>query len=268
MFFENSGLVVELLDVVKVTQGRVRVYNTARDFHALSYRFQAKTTIQMGEDYYPLTNDSVCYFPRGRAYTRISDGDDLIAIHFRIHPEMTFPLSQFSVASPSDLSEKFREIYHIFRKKKAGYHYRATQLFYAILESCHLHVTKPTRVSSPIRLSVDYLMSHYTDPSLTIPHLASKSYMSEVYFRKLFKASYGTSPAKYLASLRMAHAIHLLSTGYYTLTEIASLSGYRDYKYFLTTFKRHTGKTPTEYLAHLSLSDSAPADAAPPFPLI
>ena len=71
--------------------------------------------------------------------------------------------------------------------------------------------------------------------------------MSEVYFRKLFKAEFGISPQKYIIKLRMQNALGLISTGYYSLKEVAEMSGYHDYKYFSVEFKKMIGVSPSEY---------------------
>ena len=72
--------------------------------------------------------------------------------------------------------------------------------------------------------------------------------MSEVYFRKLFKEEFGISPQKYIIDLRLQNAAGLISTGYYSLKEVAYMSGYTDYKYFSVEFKKNMGVSPSEYL--------------------
>ena len=71
--------------------------------------------------------------------------------------------------------------------------------------------------------------------------------MSEVYFRKIFKAEYGTSPQKFIIKLRMQKAVELIETGDYSLKEVALMSGYKDYKYFSAEFKRLFGVSPSEH---------------------
>ena len=72
--------------------------------------------------------------------------------------------------------------------------------------------------------------------------------MSEVYFRKLFKKEYGIPPQKFIINLRIQNAIGLISTGYYSLTDVAFASGYNDYKYFSTEFKKIIGISPSKYI--------------------
>ena len=56
------------------------------------------------------------------------------------------------------------------------------------------------------------------------------------------------APQAYLIGLRISRAVTLMSGGYYSIKEVANLSGYRDYKYFSTEFKRMKGISPSEYL--------------------
>ena len=91
-------------------------------------------------------------------------------------------------------------------------------------------------------------MKNYKKSDLSIKEIADKSFMSEVYFRKLFKEEYGVSPQKYIVSLRIQNAEGLISTGYYSLKEVAYLSGYTDYKYFSVEFKKNVGVSPSKYL--------------------
>jgi two-component system response regulator YesN len=76
------------------------------------------------------------------------------------------------------------------------------------------------------------LEDNYRNYDLTIAEIAQQSFISEVYFRKLFKQQYGISPRKYIIKLRIQTAMELIATGYYSLQEVAEKVGYRDYKYF------------------------------------
>lgn len=89
--------------------------------------------------------------------------------------------------------------------------------------------------------------------------------MSEVYFRKLFKKEFNTSPKKYVIDSRIKHAVSLINSGLYTLKEIASLCGYTDYKYFSVEFKKMTGKSPSEYTYSFKCRKTT---ATPSFPYL
>ena len=89
---------------------------------------------------------------------------------------------------------------------------------------------------------------NYKNSNLSIAEIADRSFMSEVYFRKLFKEEYGVSPQKYIIDLRIQNAVGLIATGYYSLKEIAYMSGYNNYKYFSSEFKKVKGVSPSEYI--------------------
>ena len=106
---------------------------------------------------------------------------------------------------------------------------------------------KDSPAVSKIQASVSYMERHYQDPTLTVGEIAKQSFMSEVYFRKLFREEFGVSPQKYIIDLRIQNAVGLISAGYYSLTEVAYLSGYPDYKYFSAEFKKKMGISPSKY---------------------
>ena len=81
----------------------------------------------------------------------------------------------------------------------------------------------------------------------TVAYLAKTAHISEAYFRRLFKAEYNTSPKKYISKLRIKYASELIATGYYSLPQVAEMSGFSDYRYFSVEFKRHMGCSPSKY---------------------
>ena len=81
----------------------------------------------------------------------------------------------------------------------------------------------------------------------SISEAAIKSFISEQYFRKLFKKEFGISPKKYVIEHRIKRAQALILTNHYTIAEISELCGYSDYNHFSTEFKKITGTSPSQY---------------------
>ena len=77
--------------------------------------------------------------------------------------------------------------------------------------------------------------------------LASMSGMSSRHFRRVFQKIYGTSPLKYLHTLRIRSAARLLRSTDLPVTEIAIRSGYSDGNYFSGKFKQIMGIPPLRY---------------------
>ena len=103
------------------------------------------------------------------------------------------------------------------------------------------------KVVGAIRPAVEYIAQNYCSPELDCAFLARLCFMSEAYFRRLFGAGFGTSPAKYIKDLRVRKAKNMLATSEDSVTEVAEKCGYSSVYYFCQDFKTITGETPTGY---------------------
>ena len=248
MFFEKEMISFNILDVLEIKQNNVNIFNSGRNFSALSFRFHADTVLKTEAEEYRMKDNFVSYVPARLDYSRSSNIDELIVIHFDTTNYHTQSIEFFEPNDTDALAKLFRDILDCWNKKEIGYQFRCSALLYEILAECYTQnfVSKPK--NSKIQNSVDYLLANYKKSDLSIREIADKSFMSEVYFRKIFKKEYGISPQKYIINLRIETAVGLISSGYYSVKEIAYLSGYNDYKYFSTEFKKTKGMSPSEYL--------------------
>ena len=55
------------------------------------------------------------------------------------------------------------------------------------------------------------------------------------------------TPSRYLASLRVNRARHLLETTDLSISDIAQTCGFYDHSHFVRVFRRERGVTPGEY---------------------
>ena len=95
------------------------------------------------------------------------------------------------------------------------------------------------------------LMKEDLRRELSADRLAEAVNLSPSRFRHIFKAETGTSPARYLHSLRLEHARELLETSLLTVKQIMSSVGIADRSHFDREFKRAYGLTPVQYrVAH------------------
>ena len=248
MFFEKEHISFNLLDVLFLDQSNYDIFNSKRNFSALSFRFHSDTVILTDKNEYHLKDNFVTYFPARLDYRRISKSDELIVIHFEATNYSTKSIEHFEPKNPERLAKLFSDILDCWNKKEIGYRLKCSALLYEILAECYAQNYKKEAQLSKIQASIDYINQNYKKSDLTIKEIADRSFMSEVYFRKLFKEEFGISPSQYIVSLRIQHAAGLISSGYYSLKEVAYLSGYNDYKYFSVEFKKAIGVSPSKYL--------------------
>ena len=98
--------------------------------------------------------------------------------------------------------------------------------------------------------AIEYIKENYTKDDICISSLSEMCGISEDYFRKIFKNTFGISPRKYINELKISHAEELITSEMYTVTEAAELSGYTDMSYFSREFKKAFGICPADYRKH------------------
>lgn len=247
MFFDQEAFSFNIIDVLELKQKNVDFVNSGRNFNALSFRIHSDTILKAKTTELHLRDNFVSYVPARLDYRRIARTDEIIVIHFDTTNYTTKEIEVFESQEPERLLSLFRDILKHWQKKKLGYKLKCSAILYEILEECYIQNYRSEKPPSKIRKSVDYIHQSFKRGDLTISEIAMQSFVSEVYFRRLFREEFGVSPQKYIVNLRIQHAAGLISTGYYSLQEAAYLSGYNDYKYFSVEFKRIMGVSPSKY---------------------
>lgn len=97
-----------------------------------------------------------------------------------------------------------------------------------------------------IKPAVDYMAKNYAG-EFSLDDLAHAAMMSRTYFSSYFKEIMGMSASRYVESLRIAQACHLLKTTQKSVTEIALETGFRNVPYFNHVFKGHIGMPPKAF---------------------
>ncbi len=92
----------------------------------------------------------------------------------------------------------------------------------------------------------DYIAAHLTE-SLTLESVAGNMYISPGYLSRLFKEKNGVGFKEYVQECRLNRAKELLADPKLKTYEIATMSGFRDYKHFSQTFLKCCGCSAREY---------------------
>jgi AraC-like DNA-binding protein len=81
-----------------------------------------------------------------------------------------------------------------------------------------------------------------------IATVAKHCNLSVYHFFRSFKQAFGISPYQYMLLLRLQHALELLSSGLYTITDVAERCSFPDVFTFSKAFKRQFGLSPQYYM--------------------
>lgn len=217
-----------------------------RSYHALCFRIRGSAVFTHEEQSVASFAGDVAYIPAGCGYRALyREANEIYVIHFE--SDMMADMHGFPADEYGSMLSYFEEAYRLWQEKEDGYYYRVMAILCEILGKLSAGGAAPTlRTAGDFGAAVDYLNGNFTDSDLTIEKVVSRSHVSGTCFRRLFHERFAASPGKYLTALRLGHAEKLLSTGKYTVSEVAARSGFRDEKYFSRVFKKEFGFPPSK----------------------
>lgn len=95
-----------------------------------------------------------------------------------------------------------------------------------------------------LRRALQLIEEGYDQP-LQVADLAREAAMSEFHFIRSFRSAIGSSPHQYLMAKRMNVAQSLLRSGRFSVSEVATHTGFCDIHAFSKAFKRECGLSPS-----------------------
>lgn len=101
-------------------------------------------------------------------------------------------------------------------------------------------------MDSFITLSIEYIHTFFS-ANITIEDICNEINVSPFHFIRTFKEKIGVPPHQYLLKVRIQKAEEILSSGWYSVAEVATLCGFVSLSHFSSTFKGMTGYSPSEY---------------------
>lgn len=209
-----------------------------------TFRFYGGPTLRMGKN-------SVLFMPRWAEY-------DILPVESQDCYSITFHLSEPFLCEPFIYTPKdagaflnfFKEAEKTTRLAQSGSGMMCKSILCRIISAMQReyslgYISGDNR--TVIMPAVERIHQCYTENTPSVPELAYLCGVSPEYFRMLFKKRYGTSPVKYINNLRLARAKELLSSEAYTISEVATLSGFEELPYFSREFKKKYGVSPSEF---------------------
>ncbi|WP_304518070.1 response regulator, partial [Cecembia rubra] len=92
----------------------------------------------------------------------------------------------------------------------------------------------------------ELIIDNLDQPNLTVDFIGDQVGLSRVHLFRKIKGLTGLSPSELLKDYRMNHAMKMLSSGKYRVSDVAYAVGFQDVSYFGKVFKKHFGQSPTE----------------------
>ena len=248
MFYNSKERAYSILGVYRVTRpDKSEGHEAGRPFAGLAFRTRGSSRFFFGVKQCVAKEKSILYIPSGVSYSRTGEDEEIIILHLACHGTDD---TDITALYSEEAEELFEKLYLAWGESGEGKYNRCMSLLYRILEaaekSAPAHI--PDHPAS-IAKGVQYLLSNYRDPNITVSFAAELCHISEVYFRRMYHEHFGISPWQDILNRRFAYACTLLQTGYYTTKEIALQAGFSDVKYFRTAFTKRYGYTPGDYAA-------------------
>lgn len=194
------------------------------------------------------------YLASGAVYSmNVHEKYDFIVVNFLFDDPRERKCHLFSPIEVDDVESCFSKLLRRHRKREDGFFGECMSLLYKIYSSAirsEIGAYIPNSTKYKLERAKDTILQGFQD-DISVSYLASNAEMSEVYFRKLFRAAYGCTPSEFITNCRISYAKELLCDSYLSLSEIAEHCGFSSASYFCRVFKKCTGITPR------SLSDEA-----------
>ncbi len=246
MKFDISGSEFEIVDILKCKRKSSfpMARSNGRSIAVLACRFSGRSEIETEDELFVPDVNNYFLCPENIKYNQRFFDEEMIAIHLKFlkmppeKPELIYHPS-------SEIKTDFNKLYIYWIQKKPGYIPKCKSLIYEIFYK--LYSAEIDLEYKKIKNSMDYFYSNCLDKNFDIKKMISCSFVSEAYFRRLFKGQYGCTVVEMLNSLRVENAKSLIESKAYSIKEIANMCGFEDEKYFSSVFKKKTGVRPSKY---------------------
>lgn len=192
---------------------------------------------------------SLFYLPKGSSYCVITHSSGgCYAINF--DAEICDTPFCYSLRNTESVSHNFKLACEAWKNNNIHANILAMRALYDGVYQIQKEQKKqyvPTSRLSLIAPGVNEIDCSFTKNDISISSLAAMCGISEVYFRKLFFNAFGISPKEYIIQKRIEYAKTLLSSGDFSVSEVAIITGYSEPCHFSREFSKRVGISPKQY---------------------
>ena len=220
-----------------------RTTMTNRPYFGLAFCMSGQLSYRTDKKAYPLKEGIAVLLPQGENYTVVGEKDGLFpVVNFFCDGLDVGEITVIELENQKACLNGFEALQKLFMF--GGDRLKSLSAFYELLS---IVCPKKSLDSSHIKASLSYIEENLKNPELSNDMLAEMLGISEVYFRRLFAASFGVTPKQYILDLRIKKAKLLLRDTPLSVTEVAEECGFSSLYHFCRAFKSRTNLTPSEY---------------------
>ena len=251
--YQSEVPTFKILEMITLARKDSYIKTIKKQCHLISCRIRGKSLFFCKNEEYTASVGDVIYVPYGLSYSQYCEGEEeLICFHLDTDYDIHDVFLKFSTDKPVEMCSLFIKAAEIWKEKPPNYQFLCLSILYQILALCNAQFSSPNRIKYDFLQPVtDYIDTNFSNPDFAISDIYKKSGVSQTYFNRTFRETFGCTPSVYANRKRIEKAKHLLKTGGYTNEEICELCGFCEVKYFYVVFKRITGLTTSQYLKQL-----------------
>ena len=246
--------------------------------YILYYILYGKMYLKEGEKEYLLQKNDFILLDHSRTHKGVRESEcEFFYIHFSLHnkrkykefdegivdfndrkrqQKITLP-KYYHVESSEGLLQCHEKIEKIITTFSSHHIYKEQQVAAYLYEFIILLATEYAKSVHSSKIDIggkarkvipellEYLQQSYAE-DISGDLLQEKFHYHFDYLNRQFKKWTGQTIFSYLNKVRIERANQLLVTGFYTISEVAAFTGFRDVYYFSRVFKKLTGNTPGE----------------------
>lgn len=226
------------------------IFNGDLSSNELIFHFSGKSKVYFNGKVFDVEENTIRFLPKGDNKEYIVEKEELgecIDVFFDTNIPLSDEAFLLKIRENATIRNLFKKLFAIWVSKNEGYYFECISLLYKIFAEIQKKKYIPKNQYNAIKPAIEYIEDNFLNGKITVPYLANKCGISEVYLKKLFVRKFGIPPTKYIIQLKINHACDLLRSELYSITQVAHLCGYEDVYYFSRQFKNYVGVTPSAF---------------------
>lgn len=110
-----------------------------------------------------------------------------------------------------------------------------------------IYIEEHSEKANDIEIKIEKYIADNYNKDISITTMADEFGVSSQYFSRYFKSQTGSNFLETLNKYRIKKALEFMNDTEFSMTEIAAMTGFNNYKSFARNFKKYTSKIPSEY---------------------